>query len=1449
MLLASFVSIGKAQNTLPFSFDFEDGWPEELEMKKDNQTNYDFCIDIAEDPSEINGMSLRYSRARNTWRRRVQLTDAINLNGAHGVIVSFDWRHQTDILPNRTDHVQVQYSTDGGSTWNNVGNPVYRYTNIIPYGTEMDDDGDDFWQHYSFSIPQVANQTNVKIGLLFNSNSAGLNNQITYSYLDNLEIEVAEDDCFPPTNVRVYNVTGDAATVAWTDNSGASSWRIQYDGGLMVTADNPCTVYYLESGTPYSLSVGVWCTSASAWSFSEEVEFETQPCASTHEVYYDFEDDISECVILKRTTQISDPELEYTVDDHGFETVDAEGEGDYGLGRTGNVLKFYDDYDSDIVQSRFILPTLDMRGYANGATIDFMWYHQTGNNNNSDYNDYVQVEYSTDGISWYSLSDKVYRSDAYFGVGWKQYRFAVPQVGGTYGTYVALLFSKGIDDENNEIYRTLYMDDLHVYPTNTMPAPMNLTANPTAEGAFVSWTEMGHAQEWTVVWVGESMLDFDEYPILSDAIEAYMVENDEYYMTVENTATFIPLDDTYEIYVRAENNGNHSPWSLKCKVELSECEAQTLDWETYIQDFANFSEIDEEEDEDYETYLAEALAEACLNGYKVSGSGRTGFNFGGINEDDDNIHLTFNTENGSEACLVLPAFDLRESESGTGIMVGFNWYHQYLMHDNTSVQVKYTLDGFNWTNVGAPVMLAGDNDEWKKYEFYIEEFEGAYGLVGLFFSQRGYATCYLDDIRVAANECYRPEELTVESVMGNSATLTWEAGDASIWQVVYGTYDPEYPVYNPEDMSEYDEYIYDDPTVTLQDLDTQEHYAVFVRAVCDEDNDVFSDWSEVATFATDPCEANTLDYALDYDFEGLSELEELECVNITVEEGEDEPGLYFDMLEGESNTRLVFAPSEEGQVVRLTLPALDMRESEYGGVLVSFEWYHNGEEENEDMVELQYSLDGNDWETVDAEVYRYADYQGWRTYHFVVEDIIGEMGYISLLFTDDGEGECYLDDLKIEAADAHTWFIVEDTEWEDDIDNYTFITVLDGVTLTLTGSNYGSAANIVLEDGAQLMTSEATDVTMIKNIDAYDPDAEEPDGYRLIASPTDLPVVTNLFYNEFDFYYYDNTEDEEWRNYKDTEFDIEPTKGYLYANDHNVALRFAGTVPSSEDDIDVDIYDNELSPMGEWNLIGNPFASSSYIDYPFYRMNAEGSELEAVNGGEVYPMEGIFMKADNTSLTSVTFKTEDSDLISELCLTLKRDRGTVIDRAIVSLGEGMMLHKFMLHPENTRIYFRQNDTDYAIVRSQTEGEMPVSFKAAQNGTYTLTVETKAVEVGYLHLIDNLTGADVDLLQTPNYTFEARTTDYASRFRLVFNANSIGEDTLGDNEAFAFFNGSTWTIANEGQSELQVIDVMGRVVRSESISGNAELNLNQASGVYMLRLINGDSVRVQKVVVR
>ena len=96
-------------------------------------------------------------------------------------------------------------------------------------------------------------------------------------------------------------------------------------------------------------------------------------------------------------------------------------------------------------------------------------------------------------------------------------------------------------------------------------------------------------------------------------------------------------------------------------------------------------------------------------------------------------------------------------------------------------------------------------------------------------------------------------------------------------------------------------------------------------------------------------------------------------------------------------------------------------------------------------------------------------------------------------------------------------------------------------------------------------------------------------------------------------------------------------------------------------------------------------------------------------------------------------------------------------------------------------------------------------------------------------------------------FNARTSDYASRFKVVFVA--ANEDTVGDNPTFAFESNGNWVIANEGRATLQVIDLNGRILSSEQINGCAETRINAAAGVYVMRLVNGEKVRTQKVVVR
>ena len=353
-------------------------------------------------------------------------------------------------------------------------------------------------------------------------------------------------------------------------------------------------------------------------------------------------------------------------------------------------------------------------------------------------------------------------------------------------------------------------------------------------------------------------------------------------------------------------------------------------------------------------------------------------------------------------------------------------------------------------------------------------------------------------------------------------------------------------------------------------------------------------------------------------------------------------------------------------------------------------------------------------------------------------------------------------------------------------------------------------------------------------------------GWYLLSSPVGdvSPAnVTNMVDGTYDLYYYDQSEDLEWVNRKVNEegevnnFPMAVGKGYLYANAADVTLTFPGTAYEGEGEFPLE-YDDAAGMPG-WNLMGNPYNATAYIDREDFYVMSNNALIQS--SGAIEPMQGIFVKAEGADET-VTFSTTAPEGKSSLvAVNVLGSRG-VIDRAVVRFGEGRMLPKFQLDRNSTKVYIPVDGEDYAVVRSEGMGEVPVNFKAEESGSYTMAVNAENVSFSYLHLIDNKTGADVDLLSTPSYSFESSTTDYTSRFRLVFA-------TGADEESFAFASNGGFVIANEGEATVQVVDVTGRILSSETIEGSASIHVSAAAGVYMLRLINGDNVKVQKVVVK
>lgn len=417
------------------------------------------------------------------------------------------------------------------------------------------------------------------------------------------------------------------------------------------------------------------------------------------------------------------------------------------------------------------------------------------------------------------------------------------------------------------------------------------------------------------------------------------------------------------------------------------------------------------------------------------------------------------------------------------------------------------------------------------------------------------------------------------------------------------------------------------------------------------------------------------------------------------------------------------------------------------------------------------------------------------------------------------------------------------------------------------------APTITIEDGGQLLASSLLNATMKKTITGYgDIYATTNKGYHLIATPTmqanpaTAGLITDNLGNTattetstYDLYSWNGTATAQWKNYRDNVFTLTNAKGYLYASREGVEITFSGAMLNNSVDKQVPLIYNTEAATGEWNLIGNPFVCNATISISdnatvnYYKIGTGDNDgILVPASGAVAPMEGIFVKAtaENQEATftrvvpGVTSNKKDG--ILEIALNSTNNRGTsMIDNARVRFGEGNELEKFQLDGGSSKVYIPQDGTDYAVVYSKGQGRMPVNVKVAKTGKYTISFSNEDVEFDYLHLIDNFTGADIDLLIDESYTFTASTKDKENRFILVFKAIDNNYDPTSD--IFVYQNGDELIVNGEGT--LQVFDVMGRFVASYEVYGNKRINASQFSNaVYIFRMV-GETVKTQKIVVR
>ncbi len=319
----------------------------------------------------------------------------------------------------------------------------------------------------------------------------------------------------------------------------------------------------------------------------------------------------------------------------------------------------------------------------------------------------------------------------------------------------------------------------------------------------------------------------------------------------------------------------------------------------------------------------------------------------------------------------------------------------------------------------------------------------------------------------------------------------------------------------------------------------------------------------------------------------------------------------------------------------------------------------------------------------------------------------------------------------------------------------------------------------------------------------------------------------------------------EWQNYKNPDhtegFVLENGKGYLYANMNDVTLTFVGDMNMKASEVVGLVYDGTANLPG-WNLVGNPFTEAAYIDRPYYKMNTKGTDVEPVETFGATPVaaySGIMVHAKGSdeyvTFTKSGSKSSDNGGL-QITLSKAGVRGDEAqDKVIVSFNKYAQLSKFIFNEDNAKLYIPMGGEDYAIAYSDRQSNMPLYIKTKEMGIYTMSFEGA---IDNIKIIDNLDGSVIDLNAERSFTFVGTPSDRNDRFTIVFNTPAT--------EDFAYQSGDGIVVNGEG--ELQVFDIMGRMVAKYHVNGVETVNIPCQSGVYVLRLL-GKETNTQKIVVK
>lgn len=402
---------------------------------------------------------------------------------------------------------------------------------------------------------------------------------------------------------------------------------------------------------------------------------------------------------------------------------------------------------------------------------------------------------------------------------------------------------------------------------------------------------------------------------------------------------------------------------------------------------------------------------------------------------------------------------------------------------------------------------------------------------------------------------------------------------------------------------------------------------------------------------------------------------------------------------------------------------------------------------------------------------------------------------------------------------------------------------------------------IFIEKGIQFVyTGTPVTVSVYKEIQkAPDASASTATGWYTISSPVNNPDIitgttlitsTSAPYN-FDLLRYDEPS-HYWESYTDNTYNghtysnLDNGRGYLYRHAKDVTIEFTGLTNNT---VTYSVTNNggSATELPGFNLIGNPFTHNITLGNISlsagdalsggYVLNKSGAWTAVTSSSVISPCQGVLVQVTDNATATFSHTAGNSKSGSDY-IEFTVANSEYADVAYAIFDEGHGLNKIShLNEEIPMLYINKNDEDYAIATMDKDTKMfDLNLEVKTTGRYTLRVKPDG-NFSYIHVFDKLANKDIDMLKDGKYEFIGSTADAADRFVVRLGAtNSV------DDEMFVYQSGSDIIVNGEG--ELQVFDVMGRMVMNTTVNGFQTVNVKSQS-VYIFKL----NEKTQKIVVK